>query len=396
MRQRRKVQSETLIREEAEDGGDEEIKGFYACYLLVSLSPRHKGHTYIGFTVNPRRRIRQHNGEIGCGARHTKKMRPWEMVLCIYGFPTNIAALQFEWAWQHPTKSLAVREAAGNFKSRSGVANKIKLAYTMLALPSWQSLNITVNYFSTKYKQHSAGCPSLPEQMKVKVCPMDELPCYLKGNESLLESDHELDFEEDDEVSGASKSSQEASLDSVIDNSEDHPTGINKMSDELDGWIDKGDECRGQSSFTKSPEQAYSNLQLPTFEDHQNGIVTMSYDLYGWSEGEGDDDCREQSSFTDSVEKTSPNVSPSSVIAVDEDVRDNNFELDQPARKQRRTADKDQPPRSRNVVPSGVEIIDMTTPSPQCRSSFLGKRRKASSVYPEIIDLTRSPSFVRL
>jgi hypothetical protein len=49
---------------------------------------------FCRFTVNPRRRIRQHNGEIGSGAWRTKKKRPWEMVLCIYGFPTNVAALQ--------------------------------------------------------------------------------------------------------------------------------------------------------------------------------------------------------------------------------------------------------------------------------------------------------------
>jgi len=46
--------------------------------------------------------------------------------------------LQFEWAWQHPVESLAVRKAAVEFKSLSGIANKIKLAYTMLTLPSWQ------------------------------------------------------------------------------------------------------------------------------------------------------------------------------------------------------------------------------------------------------------------
>ncbi|KAL5056341.1 hypothetical protein RYX36_037023, partial [Vicia faba] len=38
----------------------------------------------------------QHNGEIGSGAWRTKSKRPWEMVLCIYGFPTNISALQVE------------------------------------------------------------------------------------------------------------------------------------------------------------------------------------------------------------------------------------------------------------------------------------------------------------
>ncbi|RYR53026.1 hypothetical protein Ahy_A06g027872 [Arachis hypogaea] len=44
----------------------------------------------------------------------------------------------FEWAWEHPVESLAIRKAAANFKSLLGVANKIKLAYTILTLPSWQ------------------------------------------------------------------------------------------------------------------------------------------------------------------------------------------------------------------------------------------------------------------
>ncbi|ERN05409.1 uncharacterized protein LOC18433588 [Amborella trichopoda] len=163
---------ETLIQEK---------HGFFACYLLCSLSPRHKGHTYIGFTINPRRRIRQHNGEIGCGAWRTKRKRPWEMVLCIYGFPSNVSALQFEWAWQHPTESLAVIGAAASLKTLSGVAGKVKLAYTMLTLPAWHSLNLTVNFFSTKYLSYSAGHPTLPEQMNVLVRSMDELPCYLEG-----------------------------------------------------------------------------------------------------------------------------------------------------------------------------------------------------------------------
>ncbi|KAL3850543.1 hypothetical protein ACJIZ3_012425 [Penstemon smallii] len=217
-RKGRKESEETLISsqdnpmEEKEEEEEEEGKGgrFFACYLLTSLCPRFKGHTYIGYTVNPRRRIRQHNGEIGSGAWRTKRKRPWEMVLCVYGFPSNVAALQFEWAWQHPVESLAVRKAAADFKSLSGIANKIKLAYTMLTLPSWQSLNLTVNFFSTKYQKFISGCPVLPEQMRTKVCSMDDLPCY-NGNVDEDECDISCSLHDD--------STKEESIQEEVDNS---------------------------------------------------------------------------------------------------------------------------------------------------------------------------------
>ncbi|KAH9293271.1 hypothetical protein KI387_041521, partial [Taxus chinensis] len=135
------------------------------------------------FTVNPRRRLRQHNGELKSGAQRTKKKRPWEMILCVYGFPSKVSARKFEWAWQHPTQSVALKKAVACMNLSTGIRRKIKLLYTMLDLTEWNSLNLTVNFLSTTHIKHTKDCPHLPPQMKVRICPVDELPCYKARDE---------------------------------------------------------------------------------------------------------------------------------------------------------------------------------------------------------------------
>lgn len=55
--------------------------------------------TYVGATVNIKRRLRQHNGEIIGGAKYTRHSQ-WNVVAYISGFPTWTDALQFEWKWK--------------------------------------------------------------------------------------------------------------------------------------------------------------------------------------------------------------------------------------------------------------------------------------------------------
>lgn len=71
------------------------IQTSFYVYCLRSM-----GKAYIGATVDPTRRLRQHNGELAGGARRTRDRGPWSFVCVVSGFRTWREALQFEWAFK--------------------------------------------------------------------------------------------------------------------------------------------------------------------------------------------------------------------------------------------------------------------------------------------------------
>ncbi|KAG0087443.1 Slx4p interacting protein [Podila epicladia] len=145
------------------------IVPFYCCYLLASTVPRYKSHAYVGSTPDPVKRLRQHNGDLKKGgAKKTSKKRPWKMVMLVHGFPTKVAALQFEWAWQYPhrsrqfdrtdTTTIATSSSSKNTQDLTTpttskkrlrpptlVEDKLRTVFIMMRRPSWIRWPLTVH-----------------------------------------------------------------------------------------------------------------------------------------------------------------------------------------------------------------------------------------------------------
>ncbi len=89
---------------------EHEIQNFFGVYLLYCKNERYKGHTYIGFTVDPNRRVNQHNkGRQAGGAKRTSGRGPWfadKIILSFLNFRT--CSIKVCWAsargcFQHPS-----------------------------------------------------------------------------------------------------------------------------------------------------------------------------------------------------------------------------------------------------------------------------------------------------
>jgi predicted GIY-YIG superfamily endonuclease len=73
------------------------------CYIVYSPS---KNRTYVGYTIEPSRRIRQHRGELKGGAKATSCASDWVFLAIITSTSdtfTKILALSIEWHLKHPS-----------------------------------------------------------------------------------------------------------------------------------------------------------------------------------------------------------------------------------------------------------------------------------------------------
>lgn len=168
---------------------------FLGCYLLVSKStgPRSKNRTYVGFTVNPPRRIKQHNGELKYGgAKRTKRHRPWRMIAVIHGFANKTQGLQFEWAWQNPFKSIALkthvnRPEALNLPGvrRTSVNGRLQTLSAMVSIPPWSLCPLTLTIMAPREEWDHFQIQNVifPKYFRVNFSPLSSFSqCTLSYN----------------------------------------------------------------------------------------------------------------------------------------------------------------------------------------------------------------------
>ncbi|XP_034526060.1 structure-specific endonuclease subunit SLX1 [Ailuropoda melanoleuca] len=143
---------------------------FFGVYLLYCLNPRHRGRVYVGFTVNPARRVQQHNGgRKKGGAWRTSGRGPWEMVLIVHGFPSAVAALRFEWAWQHPHASRRLAHVGPRVRSEAAFPFHLRVLAHMLRAPPWARLPLTVRWLRADFRREL--CPPPPPHMPLAFGP---------------------------------------------------------------------------------------------------------------------------------------------------------------------------------------------------------------------------------
>ncbi|KAF9926978.1 Slx4p interacting protein [Linnemannia zychae] len=197
---------------EDNDADRDPLVPFYCCYLLCSTVKRYRTHAYVGSTPDPITRLRQHNGELTQGAKKTSKKRPWKIIMLVYGFPTKLAALQFEWAWQNPTRSRQFEKAPiasqqsipttsiptvppspslgkrrRTLRPIPTVFEKLQTVHTMVGRPSWIRWPLTVYIMDQELMlqwqeldktQKKPGALGMNTRILVKLGTIDQLAPY--------------------------------------------------------------------------------------------------------------------------------------------------------------------------------------------------------------------------
>ena len=119
----------------------------------------------------------------------------------MYGFPSEIAGLRFEWAWQNPKASRRLRHLAAKKSKESQFQYRIRVMSEMLNAHPWSRLPLKVSWLVPKYKIDLT--PSPPSHMSVSVGYISAI-----SNDSKNISPNEIQIQFPERISESSSSEQ--------------------------------------------------------------------------------------------------------------------------------------------------------------------------------------------
>jgi structure-specific endonuclease subunit SLX1 len=142
-------------------------------YLLCS--EERPLRTYVGYSNNPQRRLRQHNGLLSGGARYTRVGRPWRHALIVSGFRNRSEALRFEFMWK------ALGRLPRN-RRRRGLGGRADALLDLVSRPRWTRVSppsseipLTLIVQDERVNDLLSNC-ILPEQISVERSQATNLP----------------------------------------------------------------------------------------------------------------------------------------------------------------------------------------------------------------------------
>ena len=121
-------------------------------YMLGSNMRNHRSKVYMGYSENPHRRLRKHNGLLPGGAKYTKHYSPgnWYLAMVIAGFTDKREALRFEYDLQNPGASrirdYSTHMNVGMPKPRRTLKNRLVLCAFLMEVYNKAGKDLWVAY----------------------------------------------------------------------------------------------------------------------------------------------------------------------------------------------------------------------------------------------------------